>query len=115
MIKVQTVRVLRKAKLPVGNSEIDLYKAFNDLKDCGFELRYDPACGFKALYIKVDGLAFIVFANGTVMVYGKMPMKKQGEILDSFWKQHLHKFVSKPQFVCVASLLIISWIKSFFP
>lgn len=92
-IQVETVRVLRRAKLPVGNKEIDLYKAFNDLKGCGFELRYDPSSGIKALYVKVGGMAFFVYSNGTVMIYGNLPIKKQEEILVFFWKQHLKQFL----------------------
>ena len=92
-IHVQTVRVLRRARLPVGNKEIDLYKAFNDLKECGFELRYEPACGINALYVKVGGMAFRVFSNGTVMVFGTLPAKKQEAILIFFWKQHLKQFL----------------------
>lgn len=93
-VQIETVRVLRRARLPIHkDDEINLHKAFNDLKQCDFELRYDPNSGIKALYVKIGGMSFRVFSNGTVMIFGTLPIKKQEEILIFFWKQHLHQFV----------------------
>lgn len=98
-IKVETLRLLRKAKLPInGSQRLDVYSAFEELKVAEFdvdvkEVRCESGSGFFTLYLKVGRVTFRFFENGTVMIFGIAPATKEVDILNFMWSSLLKNCV----------------------
>lgn len=87
------MRRVNRAYLPLGSGEaIDLDSAYEDLKT-SFDVRYDPECNFKAMYVIVGSISFCVFRSGVVTIAGNASYSKERKILGLLWAQHLRNFV----------------------
>lgn len=89
------VKKIRRAKLPLEmGEELDLFKAHRELKKF-FKVKYDPeVTRFQGLYIILNRVSFCVFKNGVVTIMGKLPIKKEEQILNYLWWSFLQNHVS---------------------
>lgn len=99
-IRIDTVRILRRGRLPLKpNQEIDLFGFADRASHSLFSVDYEPEKGFPAAYVKVnkDRIFFTVFKTGTVMIMGNAPLSKQEAALKLLWSYFLRNcLVEKP-------------------
>ena len=78
--------------------ELDLFNIASELVGTDFIVRYDPPGPPPGMYIKVGSIAFRVFSNGTVNIFGVFPEKsgeleRERKVLHLLWNHHLKPFV----------------------
>jgi len=93
LIKKKSISIVTyRIALPQG-SEIDLRGAYTTLSKT-HKARYEPESkGIHGMHIKVNGITYLVFSNGSLCAYGSNTPESKQETFEAFWEQDLKKFL----------------------
>jgi len=80
-------------KIQLNGKNIDVYSAAKQLEK-QYKPRYDPErTGIYGLFVRVNGITYCVYCNGSLCVYGKKPTKQKINNFQEFWQKKLRFFL----------------------